>query len=105
MEGTYTPPYFGESDQTGTPIRRPAAANATDTKQLDPALAVLTAVTQALPADRHRAPDPLSSRKRTCSDMSPIASHKDLLPPAPWVFLAKPSFAPASVPTRESGRG
>ena len=24
---------------------------------------------------------------------------------SPWVFVAKPSFAPASVPTRESGRG
>ena len=42
VEGTYTPPYFGESpsDLSGTPVHRTEAANATGTKQLDPALAV-----------------------------------------------------------------
>jgi len=53
VEGTSTPTYLGDSlsDLPGTPVRRTEAANATGMKRLDPALAVLTAVAQALPAD------------------------------------------------------
>ena len=81
VDGTSTPPYFGESlsDLPGTPVRRTEAADASGIKHLDPVLAVLTAVAHTLPADRHRTPAPPPSRKRTHSDTSLIGPLQDLL--------------------------
>ena len=63
VEGTSTPPYFGDSmsDLSGTPPRRTESAISTGTAQLDSALAILTAVAQAFPSELYRDPAPLSS--------------------------------------------